>query len=144
MKTLNAAEFTAWLAAYPRKLERDVYAACEPPLVTWNDFKRAPYWPDSVVARTMAESGVYSVIEDINAPVVSKIKPDLRPLTDANGEPVEIGDTVCVRWGWNGDDRDHRTHVVIKNDVGTTYESWGITGCCNKLRSMSFVKVQPT
>ncbi len=42
-------ELLAFVASYPRPLERDVYGAHEPPLVTFNDFTLGK-WPDSVVA----------------------------------------------------------------------------------------------
>jgi hypothetical protein len=43
-------EFDAILSGYPRELVKDVFAAYEPPPVTYNDFTIAPRWPDSVVA----------------------------------------------------------------------------------------------
>lgn len=49
-KPATAEEFAAFLAAYPRPLERDVTGICEPPFVSFNDFSRAAMWPDSVVA----------------------------------------------------------------------------------------------
>jgi hypothetical protein len=42
-------ELENFVAAYPRKLERDVFGACEPPLVTYNDWTLGA-WPESVVA----------------------------------------------------------------------------------------------
>ena len=42
-------ELDHFVKAYPRKLERDVFGAYEPPLVTFNDFTLGG-WPDSVVA----------------------------------------------------------------------------------------------
>ncbi len=53
MKTLvdcTKEELEAFVAAYPRKLDRDVFGASEPPLVTFNDFTLG-VWPDSVVAK---------------------------------------------------------------------------------------------
>lgn len=50
LKPCTKEEFDAFLAAYPRRVERDVYMAGEPPLVTYNDFSLAPAWPQSVVA----------------------------------------------------------------------------------------------
>jgi hypothetical protein len=49
MKSCTEEEFTAFLKAYPRKLERDVNQIYEPPLVTFNDFTLGA-WPQSVVA----------------------------------------------------------------------------------------------
>lgn len=142
LKTLNEAEFKEWIATYPNKLERDVFGAAEPPLVTWNDFTRAPYWPDSVVASCKAGSGIYNVIADLNAPVITSSTPDAESLTDRDGKDVQVGDAVSVSWGWSSvHGEDLRTHTVTKNDVGTPYERWGISGCANNLRSMSFVKV---
>lgn len=42
-------EFDAFIAAYPRKLVRDVACFYDPPLVTFNDFTLGK-WPQSVVA----------------------------------------------------------------------------------------------
>ncbi len=42
-------ELIAFVRSYPRELERDVNAICEPPLVTFNDFTLGD-WPESVVA----------------------------------------------------------------------------------------------
>lgn len=42
-------EMRDFVATYPRPLERDVYGAHEPPLVTFNDFTLG-VWPESVVA----------------------------------------------------------------------------------------------
>ena len=50
MRGCTPAELAAFVEAYPRKLVRDVYGACEPPLVTFNDFTRGD-WPASVVAQ---------------------------------------------------------------------------------------------
>lgn len=49
-REVTEVEFDAFLAAYPRKLERDVNMTCDPPFVTYNDFTMAPAWPESVVA----------------------------------------------------------------------------------------------
>lgn len=42
-------ELEEFVKSYPRKLVSDVYGACEPPLVTYNDFTLGN-WPESVVA----------------------------------------------------------------------------------------------
>lgn len=55
LRSCTKEEFEAFVAAYPGHLERDIYGACEPPLVTFNDFKRAPMWPDSVVASCLLD-----------------------------------------------------------------------------------------
>jgi hypothetical protein len=49
MQLVTYAAFKSYLEAYPRKLERDVFGAYEPPLVTYNDFTLGN-WPASVVA----------------------------------------------------------------------------------------------
>ena len=64
MKDITKTEFDQWLKDYPRILVRDVCGIAEPPFVTWNDFWLAPVWPDSIVAQTVAGSGVYSVLVD--------------------------------------------------------------------------------
>jgi hypothetical protein len=50
LKSCTKEEFDAFVADYPRPLQRDVFGACEPPVLTLNDFTLAPMWPDSVVA----------------------------------------------------------------------------------------------
>ena len=52
MTNVTKEEFQTFIAAYPRKLERDVYGVCDPPVVTYNDFELANRWPYSVVAHT--------------------------------------------------------------------------------------------
>ena len=54
MKRVTRAEFEAWIKAYPRDLDVDVYGACDPPAVSYNDFSLADRWPHSIVARTYA------------------------------------------------------------------------------------------
>jgi hypothetical protein len=58
-KTVSKAEFDAFIAAYPRKLVRDVAAMYEPPLLTFNDFTLAPKWPQSVVAKIILHADSY-------------------------------------------------------------------------------------
>jgi hypothetical protein len=43
-------EFEQFINTYPNTLETDIAGMFEPPLKTWNDFSKAPKWPDSVVA----------------------------------------------------------------------------------------------
>lgn len=50
MKAVTIVEFLKFLDTYPRKLERDVLAICEPPRVQFNDFTLGN-WPQSVVAQ---------------------------------------------------------------------------------------------
>lgn len=50
-KRISKIEFYKFIISYPRKLERDVYGVCDPPVVTYNDFELGN-WPDSVVAKT--------------------------------------------------------------------------------------------
>lgn len=52
MKRVSEEDFVSFINNYPRKLDRDVYAACEPPSITYNDFELANRWPYSVVAST--------------------------------------------------------------------------------------------
>lgn len=51
-KRVSKDEFMKFLESYPRKLRRDVYGACDPPSVTYNDFELADRWPYSIVAST--------------------------------------------------------------------------------------------
>lgn len=157
-KAVSKLEFDAFLSSYPRKLERDVYGACEPPLVTWNDFDRAPYWPDSVVAKVAA--GKYLVIYDIDAPVPDDGKRDTdQPVTDRHGRVVQEGDDIIAVWGassvrgspWDTD-RDYyselpneygtytkyRRQKVVIRDKGTKYERWSFDDCANDLRGFDF------
>lgn len=52
MKDVSAEEYVDFINNYPRKLMRDVFAACDPPSVTYNDFELADRYPYSVVACT--------------------------------------------------------------------------------------------
>lgn len=46
-------KFVDYINDYPRKLIRDVFGACDPPSVTYNDFELADRYPYSVVASTL-------------------------------------------------------------------------------------------
>lgn len=50
-KEVSKKELLEFVKKYPRKLEIDVTGICEPPLLTYNDFKLANRWPYSVVAK---------------------------------------------------------------------------------------------
>lgn len=52
MKEVGKDEFTRFIEQYPRPLRRDVFGACDPPLITYNDFALANRWPHSIVAST--------------------------------------------------------------------------------------------
>lgn len=51
-KNVSKSEFEEFIRSYPRRLERDVFGACDPPAVSYNDFWLANRWPHSIVART--------------------------------------------------------------------------------------------
>lgn len=52
MKSVSKDEFVEFIKDYPRRLVRDVFGACDPPAVSYNDFTLANRWPHSVVAST--------------------------------------------------------------------------------------------
>ena len=52
MEKVTKEEFQKYIQNYPRKLRRDVFAVCDPPSVTYNDFELADRWPYSIVAST--------------------------------------------------------------------------------------------
>lgn len=54
MKSVTEAEFKEYLKNYPRKLDYDCNATCDPPAISYNDFELADKWPYSVVASTHA------------------------------------------------------------------------------------------
>ena len=54
LKQVTKEEFIDFIKNYPKKLETDIYAISELPLITYNDFSIADKWPDSVVASTFA------------------------------------------------------------------------------------------
>lgn len=145
-KKVTKAEFDAFIAAYPRKLVRNVSTICEPPNVNFNDFERAPYWPDSVVASFMADAtpSNYHVIADINAPVDDDGTRDTAtPLLDKNGREVKEGDRIRKHWGSSyspetGNVQHHREHTVLIRDKATKYESWSMDDCHNRLRGSEF------
>ena len=51
-KKVSKQEYIDFIKKYPRLLERDVFGACDPPYVTYNDFELANRWPYSIVADT--------------------------------------------------------------------------------------------
>ncbi len=132
LKIVDEAEFSAFLASYPRPLERDVFRACEPPLITYNDFERAPYWPDSVVASKVHGESSGRVLADINSPVPDDgTRATDKPTLDADGVELRVGDRVRVYWGSSG----YKEHLVTLNNPGTKYEHLGISGCANHINS---------
>ena len=55
-KRVSKAEFDEFLKNYPRALDCDVFKACDPPAVSYNDFALANRWPYSIVASTFIYS----------------------------------------------------------------------------------------
>lgn len=162
-KEVSKDEFEAWLKGYPRKLERNVTNICEPPLINFNDFERAPYWPDSVVASYSAaynpEAGDlpsnYRVLIDIDAPVVSDSKPDTdKPLVDNNGVVLAEGDQVDANWGfgpsnstvhdrtYNAEGRYVVRETICIRNKGTIYEHWSFESCHNLVSGFDMILVQ--
>jgi hypothetical protein len=58
-RVVTKAEFDAFIAAYPRKLIKDVCAVGEPALLSYNDFTVAPQWPGSIVASVILYEDSY-------------------------------------------------------------------------------------
>ncbi len=56
-KQVSKEEFEEYIKQYPNPLEKNVCAIPEPPLLTYNDFKLAEKWPESVVARVKLYDG---------------------------------------------------------------------------------------
>jgi hypothetical protein len=52
-------EFDIFITTYPNKLVRDVAWMYEPPLLSFNDFKIAGKWPESVVAYVVLAEDSY-------------------------------------------------------------------------------------
>ena len=50
-KKVEKAEFDAFIAGYPLKLEKDVTGICDPPMRSYNDFSDGKIWPESMVAK---------------------------------------------------------------------------------------------
>ena len=50
-KEVCRVEFDAFIAAYPRILEKDFTSICEPPMISYNDFSDGKKWPESMVAK---------------------------------------------------------------------------------------------
>jgi hypothetical protein len=167
LKDVSREEFDAFVKAYPRPLTRDVTAICEPPLITFNDFERAPYWPGSVVASCNNDGtggpNNFRVLADINAPVHDDGKRDTdKPLFDNNGAQLFEGDVVKAKWGgssagratWDSDRDiyepsttmdgwfDHfRIEKILIREKGTKYEHWSFESCHNIVRGFDMVKV---
>lgn len=144
-------EFDAFIAAYPRKLARDVAGMYDPPLITYNDFERAPYWPDSIIASHKAYTSYeddaptgFQVIADVGSPVEDDGKRDAeKPLIDKNGREVKDGDRIRAHWGGSysaetGHVPNFREHTVLIRDKGTKYERWSMDDCHNNLRGFVF------
>lgn len=55
-KQVSKEEFDNFIKNYPRKLDCDVCACCDPPAISYNDFELANRWPYSIVASTMGYS----------------------------------------------------------------------------------------
>ena len=76
-------EFYKFLDEYKRPLDRDCYAVCEPPSITYNDFSLGK-WPDSVVAKTCLydddENGYYYTPKEDRYYAVAEL--------DESGEPI--------------------------------------------------------
>lgn len=49
-RKVSKEEFEQFIKEYPNSLQTNITAIFEPPLKTWNDFKKSDKWPDSVVA----------------------------------------------------------------------------------------------
>jgi hypothetical protein len=152
-KSVTREEFEAFIAIYPRPLERNVTTVCEPPCVSYNDFVRAPYWPDSVVARYVADDAgptSFRILDDINSAIDDDGTRDTDiPLHDRNGIRIVEGDKVLVHWGdalnWGSGafkrTQDWREDKVLIRDKGTKYESYSLESCHNRLRSLTFTKI---
>lgn len=152
---VGEAAFIAFLVAYPRPLGRSAHHVYHPPLETYNDFTRAPYWPDSVVAyRPVGHEGGW-VLADIDAPVRDDgARQTDQPTLDANGVDLRVGDRVRVLWGSSSEPNTtsfgrtydesgqcFEEHTVTLNDPGTEYERLGISGCANRIHSQSTWKI---
>lgn len=52
MKKVTEEEFLKFITEYPKsKLEFDCFGACDPPLMSYNDFSDGKVWPESMVAK---------------------------------------------------------------------------------------------
>lgn len=67
-RQVSKVEFDAFVKNYPAPLERDVAAMFEPPLLTFNDFRRAPNWPESVVAKAVLNEDGYPAPDGSKVP----------------------------------------------------------------------------
>lgn len=156
-KSVTKDEFEVFLDKYPRKLVRNVTSICEPPLVSFNDFERAPYWPDSVVAKYVAFTSYeddrptnFSIISDVAAPIEDDGTRDTdNPVFDKNGLQVKEGDRIRAHWGGSftleGGHIEHfREHTVEIKDKGTKYERWSFDDCYNNLRGFDFEVISAT
>ena len=58
-KKCTKGEFFNYISEYEKqngvKLVRDVYMACEPPMITYNDFSNGKKWPESIVVKSVAD-----------------------------------------------------------------------------------------
>lgn len=59
-KQVSEKEFLEFIKNYPNELVMDVTGICEPPMISYNDFKLGD-WPESMVARTWETADRYEV-----------------------------------------------------------------------------------
>ncbi len=148
-KKVSKTEFDAFIVAYPRKLERNVNAIFEPPNINYNDFERAPYWPDSVVASYQAFTSYeddtpcnYQILADLNTPPDIPDRSDKTPLFDRNGVQIKEGDRIRAHWGYSSFAGEMwREHTVLIRNKGTKYETWSFDDCHNHLRGFDFERI---
>lgn len=85
-------EFYNFLKNYKRPLDRDCYAVCEPPSITYNDFTLGN-WPDSVVAKTFLydddKDGYYYTPEKERYYAIAELDEDGNPIIEKEKEEDE-------------------------------------------------------
>ena len=57
-KKVTESEFNNFIKEYDKRLEKDVFRACDPPFLTYNDFSADKIWPESIVAKVCLNSSM--------------------------------------------------------------------------------------
>ena len=98
-KRVTEKEFYNFLKNYKRPLDRDCYAACEPPSITYNDFTLGK-WPDSVVAKTSLydddKDGYYYTPEKERYYAIAELDEDGNPILKKEKEEDDPGFIMVI------------------------------------------------
>lgn len=122
-------EFYNFLKNYKRPLDRDCYAVCEPPSITYNDFSLGK-WPDSVVAKTCLydddEDGYYYTPKEDRYYAVAELDEDGNPIIEKEKEEDDPRLIIVI----------HPDGTITRNFgvVELSDSTWGSDDSLNKMK----------